>query len=129
MLRTSTIAVLGLLLTACSNEAVVEQVAVSAEPLQASAAQIEYAEFAEPSDIYLAEIYNRSCTSCHSVDGAGAPLTGHSEEWNRRLTLRGERGLLASTLKGSEGMPAMGMCADCSEDDFQSLINFMMAEQ
>ena len=129
MLRIFTVVCTGILITACSGEKSVEAPTVSDTPLSVSQAQIDYAEFAEPADAYLAEIYNRSCVSCHSVDGAGAPLTGHKDEWQRRLALRGEAGLLVSTMSGQEGMPAMGMCTDCSDDDFQKLIAFMMVEK
>lgn len=129
MRRIFTYACAIILISACSSEKSIEAPIVPDEPLKATQAQIEYAEFSEPSNAYLAEIYNRSCVSCHSVDGASAPLTGHSEEWQRRLSLRGETGLLVSTLSGLEGMPAMGQCADCSDEDFQKLINFMMAEK
>lgn len=129
MLRYNVFACAVIFLAACTGDKAVEVPRAPSGPIAPSQAQIDYAEFAEPDDAYLAEIYNRSCISCHSVDGAGAPLTGHSIEWNRRMKLRGEDGLMASTVNGLEGMPAMGMCADCSEDDFKILISFMMTEK
>ena len=129
MLRILTVACTGILLAACSREKSVETPTLLDTPLSAPQSIIDYAEFAEPANAYLAEIYNRSCISCHSVDGAGAPLTGHVDEWQRRLALRGEAGLLVATMKGQEGMPAMGMCSDCSDEDFQNLIAFMMAKK
>lgn len=114
-----------LLLVSCGNDRNSDIKMVSNVPIKASAMQIEFADTAEPSDEYLAEIYNRSCNSCHSVDGAGAPLTGHIAEWERRISLRGESGLLQSTINGLDGMPAMGMCADCSPADFEALIKYM----
>ena len=98
---------------------------VSNIPLVPTEAQIDYADLAEPSDAALAELYNRSCISCHSVDGAGAPLTGHTEEWERRLSIRGMSGLLESTVNGRGAMTAKGMCMDCTDEDFLALINYM----
>lgn len=98
-------------------------------PLVPTVAQIDYADLAEPKDAALAKLYNRSCISCHSVDGAGAPLTGHTEEWQRRLSIKGMSGLVESTVNGLATMPAMGMCLDCTDDEFIALINYMMSKE
>lgn len=99
---------------------------VQQTPLSPTEAEIEYADTAEPADQPLADLYNRSCISCHSVDGAGAPLTGHTQEWKRRLAIRGMEGLLASTVNGRETMPAMGMCMDCTNEQLEALIAYMV---
>ncbi|AVO38287.1 c-type cytochrome [Pukyongiella litopenaei] len=88
--------------------------------------QIAFADDASPADAALAEIYDRACRACHSVDGSGAPLTGHMADWQARETLRGGmQALLRSTRQGYRDMPAMGLCNDCSDDEFLGLIAFM----
>ena len=90
--------------------------------------QIRYAENATPSDPTLAEIYDRSCRACHTDQESKAPLTGHSEAWQMRMNARGMAGLINSAKNGLETMPAMGLCNDCSDDDFKRLIEFMAKE-
>lgn len=87
--------------------------------------QIRFADEAVPTAPDLAATYNRSCRSCHGVDGMGAPLTGHSTDWNARIEQRGMDGLMTSTKNGFNGMPARGLCEDCSDDEFLALITFM----
>lgn len=109
-----------LLLGACSN--------ASDEPTTPQAPtpqQVDYADRAQPEDAVLASIYNRSCRTCHGVDGMGAPLTGHEVAWQERESVRGVEGLLASTRNGLNAMPARGLCEDCSDEDFLALISFM----
>jgi cytochrome c5 len=69
-------------------------------------------------------IYNRSCRSCHAQGQGRAPLTGDREAWAPRLA-QGMDVLLDHTINSFQGMPAMGMCFDCEEDDFIALINYM----
>ena len=71
-----------------------------------------------------AQIYAASCAVCHSYPGSGAPIAGVLEDWEEELA-RGLDGMLRITLEGSRGMPPLGGCAYCSEDDFVQLIQFM----
>lgn len=77
-----------------------------------------------PSDPALAEIYEYSCYSCHGDPGNEAPLSGDVAAWEGRLA-KGMDVLLESTINGYEGMPPLGMCMDCSADQFEALIAFM----
>ena len=77
-----------------------------------------------PGDPALADVYNRSCRSCHAQGQAKAPLTGDREAWALRLE-QGMDVLLEHTISGYNGMPPMGMCMDCSMDQFEALIVFM----
>ena len=104
----------------------VQKQVVSLAPTQAD---IDYADEASPSDAALADLYNRSCISCHSVEGAGAPLTGHKADWDARLSARGMEGLLKSTKEGKATMSAMGMCMDCTDEDFTQLIKYMAEKE
>ena len=65
------------------------------------------------------------CLTCHSIKGMNAPVTGHVADWDARRAERGDEGLLKSTVVGYRGMPARGLCPDCSEEDFKALIAFM----
>jgi cytochrome c5 len=37
--------------------------------------------------------------------------------------------LLDNTINGYKGMPPLGMCMDCGEEEFEALIRFMAGEQ
>lgn len=89
-------------------------------------ADIARAQAMKPQDPTLADLYNRSCTFCHTQPATGAPLTGHSAEWQRRLNQRGSaQELLNSAIHGYQSMPPLGACFDCSEDQLLRLIAFM----
>ncbi|MBN7799051.1 cytochrome c5 family protein [Parahaliea mediterranea] len=88
-------------------------------------AVIDYAESALPADANLASIYERSCFTCHSRAGSGAPLTGHARDWEARAGKGGLDKLLRSTKQGLNAMPAMGLCFDCSDSELIAIIEFM----
>lgn len=88
------------------------------------AAIVAEAESLVPDDPALAEIYEYSCYSCHANSDSGAPLAGDVDAWEPRLA-KGMDALLESTINGFAGMPPLGMCMDCSEDQFAALIRFM----
>lgn len=117
------------LLMACSGQGSNSEPVRSVINLEPSEFDILYADEAVPNNLELAELYERSCISCHSLDGAGAPLTGHTQDWEARLTERGMSGLIVSTKEGRGGMPAMGQCMDCSDADFEALIEFMATRE
>ena len=71
-----------------------------------------------------ADIYKRYCFSCHAAGVAGAPKMGDAEAWTLRLA-KGQDVLLRSTIDGMVGMPAMGLCFDCSEQELASAIGHM----
>lgn len=111
-----------LVLSACGQRAAAPTELPVAPPSQA---MIDYAETARPADAALASIYERSCMACHALPGTGAPLTGHTAAWTQREERVGKTGLLQATKQGLNAMPAMGLCNDCSDDDFLALIEFM----
>lgn len=83
---------------------------------------------ASPADPALAALYESSCRDCHTAPGSGAPQAGDAAAWAPRLA-QGKDSLLDHTINGYLGMPPMGMCMSCSEDDFASLIAFMSGSE
>lgn len=79
-----------------------------------------------PQDAALAQLYGASCKQCHANPAAGAPLTGDTAAWAPRLE-KGMATLLDHSINGFQGMPPLGLCMQCSEQDFQALIEFMAA--
>lgn len=77
-----------------------------------------------PSDPALAQIYINSCQLCHANPAANAPLTGDRKAWAPRIQ-QGAETLLDHAINGYNGMPPMGQCVECSQDQFLQLIGFM----
>ena len=72
----------------------------------------------------LRTIYQTSCQVCHDNAGTGAPVSGVAEDWTARVEL-GMDPMLENVMNGYQGMPAMGGCFHCTEEDFRLLIGFM----
>jgi cytochrome c5 len=77
-----------------------------------------------PADASLASVYDRSCKTCHSVPGTGAPLTGDSAGWQPRMD-QGMDVMVDHVITGFGGMPPFGFCMDCDAEQFEALIQFM----
>lgn len=74
----------------------------------------------------LQKLYNSTCRNCHSVPASGAPQAGDRTAWTPRLA-QGREVLLDHAITGYKGMPPMGGCTQCSEQDFAALIAYMAA--
>ena len=85
------------------------------------------ASSATPSDPALAQIYANSCQLCHANPAANAPLTGDRKAWEPRIQ-QGADTLLDHAINGYNGMPPMGQCVECSQEQFLQLIG-LMADQ
>jgi cytochrome c5 len=70
------------------------------------------------------EKYNKSCVVCHDAGVAGAPKTGDAAAWEPRVA-KGMDALMASVKNGLNAMPPMGMCFDCSDQEYMELIKYM----
>jgi cytochrome c5 len=70
------------------------------------------------------EVFNGTCTSCHTAGIAGAPKKGDVAAWDARLA-KGFAETLAIAKKGLNAMPANGLCMDCSDDELSAAIKFM----
>jgi len=68
--------------------------------------------------------YQSSCFACHSTGAAGAPKTHDVAAWEPRLA-KGMPTLLTSVKQGLNGMPPTGLCADCTDEEYTALIQFM----
>ena len=70
------------------------------------------------------ERYQTTCGVCHVAGVANAPKTGDAAAWEPRLA-KGMDAMLESVKKGLNAMPATGLCADCSDDEYKALIQYM----
>ena len=72
------------------------------------------------------ENYQKSCFACHGLGAAGAPKTHDVAAWQPRID-KGMDVMVASVKNGLNAMPATGLCADCTDEEYTALIEFMAA--
>ena len=71
------------------------------------------------------EIYEAACTTCHAIGLAGAPLFGSKVIWGERANE--DLSVLVETVtNGLGGMPPMGMCMDCSQEELTDAVQYML---
>lgn len=68
--------------------------------------------------------YAVSCGACHNTAVAGAPKTHDPDAWKPRME-KGMDALIASVKNGMNVMPAKGNCADCTDEEYKELIEYM----
>jgi|SRR5690554_3714785 len=72
------------------------------------------------------EIYNKSCMSCHMTGAAGAPKLGDVAAWAPRLE-QGIDTLYTHAIQGIRGMPPKGLCMDCSDEELEHTVDYIIA--
>jgi cytochrome c5 len=72
------------------------------------------------------EVFQASCNVCHGAGVAGAPKLGDVADWGARLGRGGIETLYTHAINGFNGMPAMGLCATCSEDEIKATVDYMV---
>lgn len=78
---------------------------------------------AQPSARQMQLLAN-NCVQCHARPGIGAPVMGSVEDWQAAVT-RGEDAMLVNVVHGVGGMPPLGYCSACNEEDFRVMIRFL----
>ncbi len=85
------------------------------------------ASSADPGPREAGNIYQTGCLACHQTGAADAPKMGDSIAWASRLT-KGIDALYNNAYKGINGMPAKGLCADCSEDEIRATVDYILEQ-
>ena len=75
-------------------------------------------------DARQSTLFVNNCAQCHTRQETGAPFIGVAEDW-RDAIARGEDAMLVNVVEGIRGMPPLGYCSACSEEDFRVLIRMM----
>tara|TARA_B110001454_G_scaffold219053_1_gene249541 strand:- start:3715 stop:4026 length:312 start_codon:yes stop_codon:yes gene_type:complete len=87
---------------------------------------IPYASWAI--DPFTVELYESSCVICHGNGTGGAPKSFDDDAWRERVA-KGKDVLLQHAITGFNGMPPLGMCSDCTQEDLVDLINYMSTKK
>jgi len=72
-------------------------------------------------------IYKKACITCHATGVAGAPKFGDAAGWTPRIE-KGVDVLYTSVIKGLNGMPAKGMCFDCSDEELKASVDYIIEQ-
>lgn len=73
------------------------------------------------------EVYNQFCFACHATGASDAPLFADSDAWAPRIA-KGLDTLMASTVNGLGMMPARGTCMNCSDEELQAAVDYMLEQ-
>jgi len=71
------------------------------------------------------EVYDTKCFTCHATGAAGAPKFGAPGDWTARIA-NGADTLYANAINGVGGMPAKGLCMDCSDEEIKEAVDHMV---
>ena len=71
------------------------------------------------------EVYDTACTTCHAIALAGAPKFGDRVSWGERANEDLDH-LVETVINGLGGMPPMGMCMDCSQEELTNAVQYML---
>lgn len=72
-----------------------------------------------------ADIYNASCVACHGAGVLGAPKLQNAGDWAPRME-KGFDVVWQNAINGIGGMPPMGTCGNCSDDDIKAALEYMI---
>jgi cytochrome c5 len=75
-------------------------------------------------DARQSTLFVNNCAQCHARQETGAPFIGVQEDWQEAVA-RGEDAMLINVIEGIRGMPPLGYCSACTEQDFRVLIRMM----
>lgn len=71
------------------------------------------------------QVYTSKCATCHATGAAGAPKLGDVASWSARVD-KGMDTLYTHAIKGFNGMPAKGLCFDCSDDEIKASVDHLV---
>ena len=72
------------------------------------------------------EVYKLKCVTCHASGAAGAPVYGDAQSWAPRIA-KGVEVLYTGAIGGIGGMPAKGLCFDCTDEEIKGAVDHMLA--
>lgn len=71
------------------------------------------------------QVYDTACGTCHAIGVAGAPKLGDAADWGARAS-KGIETLYTHAIEGFNGMPPMGLCGTCSEDEIKASVDYLL---
>ena len=71
------------------------------------------------------KVYDAACMACHTTGAAGAPKIGDKAAWAPRIA-KGLDTLYSNAINGINGMPPMGACGNCSDEEIEAAVDHMI---
>ncbi|WP_207916302.1 MULTISPECIES: cytochrome c5 family protein [Gammaproteobacteria] len=71
------------------------------------------------------QVFNQACAACHMSGVLGAPKKGNAADWEPRIA-QGMDVLLEHSINGFNAMPPRGTCMNCSDEEIQVAIEYMI---
>ena len=68
-----------------------------------------------------------NCLQCHANTHTGAPVMGDPDAWQPILA-KGKQQIMTHVVEGLRGMPPLGYCSACSEDDLITLSELLAGD-
>jgi cytochrome c5 len=99
------------------GQVAMEGSAMAAAPVAAAAAEARSGQ----------AVYDSKCMICHASGSAGAPKLGDVAAWEPRIA-KGTEVLYDNAISGFNGMPPKGLCMDCSPEEIQSSVDYMVSK-
>ena len=72
------------------------------------------------------QAYMASCFACHNSGAGGAPNPNNPDDWTARME-KGMETIMANVINGVNAMPAKGLCFNCTNEDLQAIVDYMVA--
>lgn len=72
------------------------------------------------------KVYKRRCSFCHASGSAGAPRVSNKDEWQKRYESQNLDTLVEHVTKGYRMMPPKGTCMNCSPQDLQAAVAYIL---
>ncbi len=94
---------------------------------QQQASQEKQAATAKPAAVDGKQVFNGTCTACHSTGVAGAPKLGDKAAWAPRIQ-QGVDALVQHALQGKNAMPPKGGNASLSDAQVRAAVEFMVSQ-
>lgn len=85
---------------------------------------ISLALISSASAVDVPTLYQASCAVCHDSGALNAPKKGDKAAWDT-IKKKGMPALVNAVKSGMMQMPAGGLCADCKDEDYRQLIDYM----
>ncbi len=71
------------------------------------------------------QVYDQFCFACHAGGIGGAPTFGDTAQWAERVD-QGMDVLMDHTINGIRTMPAKGTCMNCSDDELNAAVTYIL---
>lgn len=73
------------------------------------------------------DIYNAKCVACHTGAIPGAAKLGDVAGWEPAIA-RGIDVMYSRSISGYRGMPAKGLCLDCTDDEIKAAVDYIVEQ-